>query len=164
MDRRRLFQRLRREFRLDWTGIHGPSHWARVRRIGLDLAPRTGADRNVVEAFALLHDARRWNDGRDPEHGARAAALALELRGELVHLEGRRMELLLEALREHSDGRTEADVTVATCWDADRLDLARVGIEPDPRYLCTVPARDPEFLRRAVERSRRWVSWALGMP
>ena len=26
---------LRQEFRLDWGGIHGAAHWARVRRNGL---------------------------------------------------------------------------------------------------------------------------------
>jgi len=29
----------------------------------------------------------------------------------------------------------DADPTVQTCWDADRLDLGRVGIKPAARYL-----------------------------
>jgi len=29
------------------------------------------------------------------------------------------------------------DVTIQTCWDADRLDLGRVGIIPDPDRMCT---------------------------
>ena len=40
------------------------------------------------------------------------------------------MELLIEACKYHSDGFTEADITVQTFRDADRLDLGRVGIRP----------------------------------
>jgi uncharacterized protein len=29
------------------------------------------------------------------------------------------------------------NITVQTCWDADRLDLGRVGIKPDPKRLFT---------------------------
>ena len=47
----------------------------------------------------------------------------------------------------------EGDATVLTCWDADRLDLGRVGIRPDPKYLCTPAARDPEMLASAYLRS-----------
>ncbi|MFM7531655.1 MAG: hypothetical protein ACKO5J_04035, partial [Rubrivivax sp.] len=55
----------------------------------------------------------------------------------------------------HSSGLTEADVTVQTCWDADRLDLGRVGIRPSPRYLCTPAARQPETIARAYAASTR---------
>jgi uncharacterized protein len=27
--------------------------------------------------------------------------------------------------------------TIGTCWDADRLDLGRVGARPDPKYMST---------------------------
>jgi uncharacterized protein len=57
------------------------------------------------------------------------------------------------AVRHYSDGLTEADVTVQTCWDSDRLDLGRVGIVPRPERLCTVQARDPVLFERAYRRS-----------
>ncbi len=41
----------------------------------------------------------------------------------------------------HTDGLTDGDVTLQTCWDADRLDLGRVGITPDADLLCTDAAR-----------------------
>jgi uncharacterized protein len=47
----------------------------------------------------------------------------------------------------------EGDVTVLTCWDADRLDLGRVGIRPDPTYLCTAAARDTDMLTWSYRRS-----------
>ena len=40
-----------------------------------------------------------------------------------------------------------------TCWDADRLDLGRVGIVPNPRYLCTPAAKSPAVIDWAHLRS-----------
>jgi len=58
-----------------------------------------------------------------------------------------------EALKYHSDGYTEADITVQVCWDADRLDLGRVGIKPAPHRLCTASAKSVDVLEAAYERS-----------
>jgi uncharacterized protein len=63
------------------------------------------------------------------------------MRGRLVHLDDARFELLFEACRLHTDGHTEGDPTLQACWDADRLDLGRVGITPKPHRLCTEAAR-----------------------
>ena len=144
---------IRNQFCLDWFGIHGAAHWARVRVNGLQLARTTGANVKVVELFAFLHDAQRQNDGRDPEHGERAAGLVRELNGQFFSLDRPGLLLLEQACREHSNGGLEADVTVQTCWDADRLDLGRVGKHPDPRYLCTEVARRPETIEVAYGRS-----------
>ena len=144
---------IRNQFCLDWFGIHGAAHWARVRVNGLQLARTTGANVKVVELFAFLHDAQRQNDGRDPEHGERAAGLAHELNGQFFSLDRPELLLLEHACREHSNGGLEADATVQTCWDADRLDLGRVGKHPDPRYLCTEVARRPETIEVAYRRS-----------
>ena len=52
-------------------------------------------------------------------------------------------EVLYIACRDHTDEVTHDDVTIQSCWDADRLDLGRVGMTPDPDFLNT------EFARRA---------------
>ncbi len=154
---RELVAFLRERFALDWGGIHGAPHWARVRLNGLRLARLNGANPRVVELFAFLHDACRQHEGHDPGHGARAAALVAEHNGRLFSLDPREARLLALACRDHSDGGTRADVTVQTCWDADRLDLGRVGIVPDPRRLGTRVARAPEIIEEAYERSvARW--------
>ena len=49
----------------------------------------------------------------------------------------------------HTDGGTEADITIQTCRDADRLDLGRVGMMPEPAKLCTPAARTVEMIRWA---------------
>jgi len=150
-----LLAAIRRQYRLHWTGIHGVGHWARVLDAGLRLASVTGADREVVALFALFHDACRRNDGYDPQHGARGADLAASLVGPRFEGRTHQFELLLEACTHHTGGRTDADVTVATCWDADRLDLLRVGIHPSPRKLCTAAARDPALIAWANDRAVR---------
>ena len=128
-------------YTLPLDGIHGLAHWGRVLETGLRLSEETDADPEVVTLFALFHDARRWNESIDPEHGLRGAELAESLRDELP-LDDLQFELLAEACIHHTDGLTEAHPTVQTCWDADRLDLWRVGIEPENSLLCTPAARD----------------------
>ncbi len=134
-------------------GAHGVAHWARVCDNGLRLAEATGADCEVVMLFALFHDARRVNEHWDEGHGGRGGELARSLRGSLVHLDDAKFELLYEACRLHTDGHTTGDPTLLACWDADRLDLGRVGITPDPRRLCTNAAR--ELLAWSNERAVR---------
>ena len=152
-----LVEALRGSYRLRWDGIHGWPHWVRVRENGVLLAERTGADPAVVESFALLHDVARRNELLDPGHGRRAAALLATLGAGLLPLDEARRELLAFACTHHTAGRTEGDVTVQTCWDADRLDLGRIGIRPSPRRLCTEAARDPNVIEWAWQRSRAGV-------
>jgi len=141
MDDRDLLRVLRGQFALDWHGIHGIAHWERVRENGLRLAEVTGANPRVVELFAILHDSRRESDGHDPGHGTRAAELARSLAGRSFEIDAPDLGLLVAACRDHSEGLTEGDITVLTCWDADRLDLGRVGNRPRPDRLCTPAAR-----------------------
>jgi len=43
---------------------------------------------------------------------------------------------LLIAIERHSDpGATPYNITMAACWNADRLDLGRVGITPAKRLM-----------------------------
>jgi len=140
---------LRAGFRLDWHGIHGLPHWARVLRYGLAIASREGADPWVVAWFAVLHDHQRNDEGPDRGHGPRAAdALAsIAERGWLDGLDAGQRDRLAEAIRHHSEGWTHPDPSIGTCWDADRLDLARLGIATAPELLSTRTARrmvDPE--------------------
>ncbi len=135
-------------------GDHGIVHWARVLENGLRIAEATGADREVVTLFALFHDSRRVNEDQDDDHGLRGGDLARSLRGELIHLDDDRFALLYEACRLHTDGHTIGDRTLLACWDADRLDLGRVGITPDPWRLGTEAGRD--LLEWAHVRAVEW--------
>ena len=129
---------LARAWRRDST-IHGDHHWRCVAATGLALAASgTQVDRALVVCFGLLHDTRRLTDGIDPEHGPRAASFAHELREEgLLPMDDARFSLLAEALEHHSNGLVSDDATVGTCWDADRLHLPRVAIQPRPDLFST---------------------------
>ncbi len=148
-----LLNAVRRQYQLDWDGIHGVRHWARVMENGLRLASLTGARQDVLVLFALLHDACRLTDTHDPAHGRRAAHLAVQWRGLCFNLDDPGLQWLVEACRHHTAGRLEADVTVQACWDADRLDLLRVGAAPDPRRLCLRVARDRGLIAWANQRA-----------
>lgn len=141
--------------------IHGESHWQRVAAAGLTLLPESpGADPALVFLFALFHDSMRLNDNYDPLHGPRGAALARELRGEAFDLEDAEMSLLAFACEEHTNGGIGSDPTVGVCWDADRLNLWRVGIIPDPRFLSTEAARSEERIGWAHGLQQEQFAWA----
>ena len=150
-----LIELVRQEFALPWYGIHGISHWVRVRENGLRLAKVTDANTDVIEFFAFLHDSKRLDDGWDLDHGRRAAKFIRTLQGSLVNLADQDFDRLVYACERHSDGLIEADITVQTCWDADRLDLGRIGIKPNSRYLCTHAAREQTMIDWAFLQSRQ---------
>lgn len=143
-------QAIRSQFRLDWRGIHGAGHWARVRANGLTIATANGANKRVVEYFAFLHDACRLSEGRDCEHGQRAAEFARAMRKDFIALSNDEFELLETAIDGHTHEKSHENLTVETCWDADRLDLTRIGIQPEPSRLCTEVGR-----HLALQRGRR---------
>jgi uncharacterized protein len=134
-DRSGLLKAVLSQFRISRHGVHGPSHWARVRSHGFTVGNATGADLLVVELFAFLHDSQRENEWIDPHHGSRAAEYAFSLNRTFFDLNGDQLDLLCTAMSGHSDGSVHADPTIQSCWDADRLDLGRVGTKPQARYL-----------------------------
>jgi uncharacterized protein len=156
-----LLRKVKGQFRLDLAGEHGAPHWMRVRENGLRLCAQIPeADKLVVELFAIVHDSQRENDGLDPMHGQRAGFwVADNLTWFFDHftLDGIQLAALVAACTLHSQGMLRAAGlprfarTVEVCWDADRLDLGRVGIVPDPERLCTDAARD--LIKWAYNRS-----------
>lgn len=148
-----LIARVIAQLPLDPRGLHGLGHWALVLDNGLRLARITGADTRVVELFALFHDSRRLNENADPEHGPRGALLAEQLRGSDFSLADPPFALLLAACQLHTVAPTFDNVTVQTCFDADRLDLARTGRIVDPHRLCTEAAKDSRMIEWATRQS-----------
>jgi uncharacterized protein len=147
-----LLDAIRGQYRLDWNGIHGIGHWQRVHLIGARIAEAAGADPQVVELFAYLHDACRRNEHIDPEHGLRAVELAKELRGKHFELPQAKFEALCRAMEGHTRGGLASDVDIGACWDADRLDLGRVHI-----------TTRTELLSLAASREQKTFDWAKGL-
>lgn len=124
------------------SSIHGIDHIYQVLKNGLELAEQTGADKTVVALFAVFHDFERKSDGFDPGHGKRGALAAQQMRRQgFFQIDEERFEKLVYACTCHTDGLVSPDPTVGTCWDADRLELTRVGIFPRTKYLSTQAAK-----------------------
>ncbi|UVW35390.1 hypothetical protein NYF23_01985 [SAR92 clade bacterium H455] len=107
--------------------IHGINHWARVMDNALMVGETNGTDLKVIEYFAYLHhDCCRFNDGRDPMHGPRAAAYA-NAHIRLFDLDEQQFKVLITAVSGHThafpSGKAGNNLTLAACWDSDRLDF-----------------------------------------
>ena len=120
--------------------IHGLKHWQRVERNGHYLANFNGADKAVLSYFAYFHDCMRENEGRDIGHGPRAAVFAKRNR-DIIPLDDTQFKQLINACKGHTSGNRPECITINTCWDADRLDLGRVGITPDASRLHDMEAK-----------------------
>jgi hypothetical protein len=122
---------------------HGTLHWDAVEANALALAKADpGINVKVARTFALVHDCCRQDEDDAPNHGPEAAKwigrnLSL-FRSYLSQLE---VDVLQTAVRAHTGAKTTNDPTIGACFDADRLDLPRVGIKIDPRRLSTEVAR-----------------------
>lgn len=148
--------------RLFDSEFHGLAHWVQVESNGLLLAPATGADAAVVRLFALFHDCKRKDDGADAGHGPHGAEFA-----EKCFAEGRlgitrdQFTKLHHACAFHTAEERSGDPTIDTCYDADRLDLGRVGISPDPARMATLPgakiARKALRAKIAPTEMRAWL-------
>jgi len=140
MIKNETISKIKSSFALDINGVHGLGHWARVLDNGMKIAETNGANVKVIQAFALLHDCCRENEYGDSKHGFRAAQLICKyFKNSLNNFES---YLLYEACSLHTQNRTHLNLTVRTCFDADRLDLPRVGIAVDPKQLCTDEGKD----------------------
>jgi uncharacterized protein len=153
LDLKPIVHAVLKEYALEPNGTHGVAHWARVLENGLRLAEETGASVDVVQLFAVFHDSRRMNESCDPGHGRRGAELAATFRDRWFVISDHDFDLLYDACVRHTDGETEADPTVQTCWDADRLDLGRVGIRPNCIRLCTEAAKRADVIHWADGRA-----------
>ena len=60
----------------------------------------------------------------------------------MFSLDKDRLEKLIYACSYHANGQTSDDATIGTCWDADRLDLGRIGTIPSEEYMSTEVGKD----------------------
>lgn len=140
---KKVIKKLKEQFFLDFESeMHGFSHWCRVLENGLIISSINGANKNVIIAFSLFHDLCRLTENReDIEHGLRAS-IVLEDFKDQINLTEEEFLTVVEACKNHSNAMKTDNKDIGTCWDADRLDLLRVGIYPDKKYLSTSIGND----------------------
>jgi uncharacterized protein len=115
--------------------IHGPTHWDMVGLTSAILLSANGHNPVIGHLFGMLHDCCRENDYADPGHGERAADFIVAIRG-IIPINDDEFEELYYAIRMHNTGATAHRASIAGClFDADRLDLGRVGAVIDPDFL-----------------------------
>lgn len=134
-----ILQQIKSQFQCDWWGHHGVRHWARVRHNGLLIGKRRhlcSEGLRVVELFSVFHDACRVNEYDDPDHGPRGAMLAKKMRDQL-NINDWQMKHLVKACEIHTHVKRDRTLhnVVQVCLDADRSDIARVGMYVDEDYI-----------------------------
>ncbi len=135
IEKLRAFSHERWPYQLGPT--HGVEHWDRVAKFAQILYVE-GADMDVMQAFAYIHDAERRDNDYDIEHGKRASKLIDVIRHEeLSFLNDEQIAKLKRACELHNVERRTGDLTIDICFDADRMDLPRVGIMPLPQKMAT---------------------------
>jgi hypothetical protein len=118
---------------------HGVRHWDKVDRNVLKLVNEVPeADVMVCRLFAVLHDCQRKNENDDLDHGLRAAKFAKKIN---LPISQEQLSILSAALIGHNKDKISTNPTIGVCWDADRLDLVRVGVVPKAEYLSTEAAQ-----------------------
>jgi uncharacterized protein len=143
------------------SSVHGDSHWRDTAWFGAEMVRvERACDPALVFLFALIHDCLRVDDGYDPEHGLRSAALVAELRADLLVLTDERAAVLRAACAEHSSGLVTAHPTIGACWDADRLGLWRIDVAPVPAGLSLAMNRAAERIERASREHGTPLDWA----
>lgn len=134
---------LRQYVKGKWTmgESHGLPHWDNVYKNGI-LLQDEGVNERVVQRFAYLHDFCKQDDVKDRKHGPRVAEWMVNIRDSLLKsLSDEEFHLLQEACRLHTSTENTGNPTIDACFDADRLDLGRVGITPSPNKMATVKGR-----------------------
>ncbi len=142
--------------------IHGDKHWRGVVHIGLNLArldPRV--DPLMVFLFGLFHDLQRANEGNDFDHGRRAGSYVLREGSSFSFIPPDKIDILAEACSGHVDGDLSSHPSIGACWDADRLSLWRLSIEPKPEFLSRDISRDPQVIREAAGWTKSPPSWEV---
>lgn len=140
-------------FSLGPDSYHGLAHWKRVLDNGMYLTSRLNLNTDFIHHFAWLHDCCRENESFDPDHGDRAAVFAKTLYKKEIQLKQELFDKLLFALENHNRGMVSDDLQIGVCWDADRLELGRVGIYPDSKYMSTPLGKKEGLIDLCYERS-----------
>ena len=127
---------------------HGETHWKLVAQCGLRLSQEVeNCDARVVLLFAVFHDAMRFDDGDDWEHGQRACHLVHRMNTDnQLFLSHGQAYVLATACLLHNRRVPCAHPTIGTCFDADRLNYPRGGTSLDTTQLSTCAAKNPQMI------------------
>lgn len=149
-----------KNYKLSSSGCHSLHHWLRVAENAFIVANSNGVqgvDRKVILYFAFSHDMMRETEHHCEVHGINAAKRLREIYDTVKDdLDEKQFKLLLRACAGHTTGLHDSSPTIGACWDADRLDLFRVGIYPDVKYLNHEASKCPMLIQARSNRAAMW--------
>ena len=132
-------------------------HVQAVVRLGNRLAKLTGADKDVVEAAAWLHDIRKKgkgdNHGEDGANAAKEKLLTTDFPKDKV-------ELVSDAICKHvglyKDHKIEP-LEAAVLWDADKL--SKLGATSILHYFVYWMSKGDETIDQLIEHATTAIEW-----
>jgi len=139
----------------DWVGFTWPGytheHTLRVRRLGLALADRLGADRGIVELASLLHDMGKPLGEPHSHTGAeRAEAVLSDL-----DVDGAARDAVCEIIRSHLDKDPADPIEALALYDADFID-ANFGYVAMARYIL-IRAHRKQAIEEMTAAATEWL-------
>lgn len=137
-------------------------HTLAVVKIARWLAPQVGADPDIVECAAWLHDVRKYlNQGRDKDSHAQdaSAAVAGILAG--TDFPPAKIPAVRHAIEHHVGlklTRRLEPLEAACLWDADKL--SKIGAASLVHFMCIAGAFEPIHTAEVLARGERWLDRA----
>lgn len=122
------------------SNIHGIKHLRKVAYLAGRFATCLNTNIEAAVIGGYLHDCARIDDGVGNHHAHKSAVLAEKILNEIYpnYVESK---TIYNAIYSHADGLISDDKIIGCVWDADRLNLIRLGIIPQLDLLSTPVAR-----------------------
>lgn len=140
-------------------------HTLAAVKIARWLAARTGADLEIVECAAWLHDcAKHLNDPKGKDHHAQEASRLVEDILKHTDFPVEKIPAVRHAIEHHVGLRLEhrlEPLETACLWDADKL--SKIGAASLVHFGCISGAFQPIDTASILDRGRHWLSMAHGI-
>lgn len=140
-------------------------HTLAVVKLARWLAARTGADAEVTECAAWLHDCRkRLNDPGGKDTHARDAAAAVDAILDGTDFPSPKIPAVKHAILHHVGLRLThrlEPLETACLWDADKL--SKIGAASLVHFTCISGGFEPVDTTHILEKGERWLGLAQGI-
>jgi uncharacterized protein len=137
-------------------------HTLAAVKIARWLAPQVGADPEIVECAAWLHDCRKFlNQGKDKDTHAQDASAAVEEILAGTDFPGAKIPAVRHAIEHHVGlklTRRLDPVETACLWDADKL--SKIGAASLVHFTAIAGAFQPIHTAEVLARGERWLERA----
>jgi len=137
-------------------------HTLATVKIACWLAPLVGADLDIVECAAWLHDCRKnLNEGKGKDNHAQDASAVVEEILDGTDFPKAKIPAVRHAIDHHVGlklTRKLEPVETACLWDADKL--SKIGAASLVHFLCIAGGFEPVHTAGVIERGERWLERA----